>query len=91
MSDGILVRLWRSLFARDSHVDCKAALQLEREAREWEREALVKLLHESFGKTLELVEPGINYRFGIKPSNERKPVVKVEPPRDEVEMLPGLN
>lgn len=89
MPDGILVRAWRYLFARDSHVECAKAIQHERLARQWQRESDLRLIEQLQGKLLEMADPGINHRFNAKP-NERKAPIKVDL-KNEPEMLPGLN
>lgn len=88
VTDGILVRAWRYLFARDSHEECRRSTEQERLARQWEREGLLRLVENLQAKVLELADPGITYRFQAQP----KPPKPVEPRKktDEVENFPGI-
>lgn len=88
MREGILVRAWRWLFARDSHEECRKALEQERLAAQWHLDRALKMLEATQAKAMEMADPGINWRFGAKPNGKEKPI-KVDP-KPEPEMLPGI-
>lgn len=86
---GILVQAWRYLMARDSHSECRAALEHERAARQWERESFLALVRDLQAKLLEVADPGLNHRLQPRPVAPPKPApVAIKP--QEPEMFPGI-
>jgi hypothetical protein len=88
--NGVLVRAWRYLFARDSHAECRAALEQEHLARKWEREKLYELVQDLQKRLIEVADPGINHRLS-PPKPKEKPAPVKATQGQMVDLLPGLN